>query len=118
MVWGAFVVMAVGTGPVVLTHSGVPLVRPFHPFSICVSFPNGSEYAVFCYKYVDLLSVNRPIFSGTVIFLPIEVHVEREGLMALSSCATSRFMEATVEVSVADGSSGADSIPKSSQAVR
>ena len=37
---------------------------------------------------------------------------------ALSSCATYMFIEANVEVIVADVSSGADSIPKSSQAGR
>ena len=36
----------------------------------------------------------------------------------MSSCATYMFIEANVEVIVADVSSGADSIPKSSQAVR
>ena len=51
-------------------------------------------------------------------FPPFQVQGEREETAALSSCATSMFMEANVEVIVADVSRGADSIPKSSQAVR
>ena len=45
--------------------SGVPLVRPFHPFCVCVSFPDGSKYASFSYKYAHLHAVNRPLHSDT-----------------------------------------------------
>ena len=51
-------------------------------------------------------------------FPPFQVQGEREETAALSSCATSMFIEAHVEVIVADISRGADSIPKSSQAGR
>ena len=58
------------------------------------------------------------LFGMGVTFPPFQVQGEREETAALSSCATSMFLEANVEVIVAEVSRGADSIPKSSQAAR
>ena len=56
-----------GPGAVFMPPSGVPFVPTFPPSSVYVSFPDGSEYALFSYKYADLLSLNRPIFSDTLL---------------------------------------------------
>ena len=63
------------------------------------------------------MHVTQAVCEG-LTFPPFQVQGEREETAALSSCATSMFIEANVEVIVADVSRGADSIPKSSQAVR
>ena len=52
-------------GAIFLPPSGVPFVPTFSRVCVCVSFPDGSEYALFFYKYADLRSLNRPIFSDT-----------------------------------------------------
>lgn len=65
MVRGGSVVGAAGAGVGLMTPSGVPLFPTFHSFSVCISFPEGSEYALFSYKYAHFPSVNRPFFSDT-----------------------------------------------------
>ena len=104
-----------------MTPSGGPCVPTFPRVSVWVSFPDGSEYASFCYKYVDLLSLSRrffPTLCSGLTFPPFQVQGERDETAALRSCATDMFREAHVEVIVAEISRGADSIPKSRQAGR